>query len=338
MIPLGIRCASVTLAAALLAGCSKAPVPAAGPAPSAALPKLRFHTDWYPQPEQGGNFQAAARGFYREAGLDVEIHTGGPGSPMITGLLAGQDDVEIAESVDVITRVGSGVPVVMVGAVMEHDPLAVMVHASDPVRTLADLGGRTVMALPGTTWLTYVKERYHIDFNLIPMNFSLAQFMADPRFIQQCFITSEPFFAAQNGVPVRSLLISESGYDPYRVYVTTRAYARQHATELRAFLAASIRGWDDFSAGDSSPGRREILRLNSQMTPAFFDYSLAAIGRYHLISGDPARGDRTGLLTRRRLQDQIDLLYSMKAIPKRLSVDQVADLTLLPADLQPLAR
>jgi NitT/TauT family transport system substrate-binding protein len=324
--------------ALLLGGCSRPPPPVEAAPAAAPLPKIRFQNDWFPQPEQGGIYQAAARGFYRAAGLDVEIRPGGPGRPMITGLLAGQDDIEIAESVDVITRVGSGIPLVMIGAVMEHDPLAVIVHADDPVRTLADLDGRTVMAIPGTTWLAYVKARYGINFNLIPLNFSLAQFMADPRFIQQCFITSEPYFAQQQGAKVRAILISESGYDPYRVYVTTRKFARDHPAELRAFLAASIHGWDDFGHGDPTPARQQILALNSQMTPAFLDYSVGAIARYQLISGDPAHGDRTGLLTTRRLQAQIDLLFGMKAIPEKLSVDQVADFEFLPADLQDLAR
>lgn len=321
----------------LVAGCSRQPAPTAAQAP-APLPLIRFQNDWFPQPEQGGIYQADARGFYREAGVAVDIRPGGPGRPMITGMLAGQDDIEIAESVDVITRVGSGVPLVMIGAVMEHDPLAIMVHDDDPVRTLADLDGRTVMALPGTTWLAYVKDRYRINFNLIPINFSLAQFMADPRFIQQCFITSEPYFAAQKGAKVRAILISESGYDPYRVYVTTRRFAHDHPAELRAFLAASIRGWEDFGHGDPTPARRQILALNGQMTPAFLDYSVGAIARYRLISGDPAQGDRTGLLTTRRLQSQIDLLYQMKAIPEKLAVDQVATFEFLPADLQELAR
>jgi NitT/TauT family transport system substrate-binding protein len=328
----------ILAAAMLLAGCTKTEtVRAIEKAAPAALPKIRFQTDWSPQPEQGGNFQAAARGFYKDAGVDAEITAGGPGRPMITGLLAGQHDVEIAESVDVITRVSSGLPLVMVAAVMEHDPLAVMVHEESPVHGFADLNGRTVMSIPGTTWMTYVKWRYGIDFNLVPMNFSIAQFMADPTFIQQCFITSEPFFVAKNGVKVRAMLIAESGYDPYRVYVTTRQYAHDHPRELRAFIEASIRGWNDFAA-EPGPGRRLIASLNPQMTPDFLDYDLAAIAKYHLIAGDPSKGDRTGLITKRRLQEQIDLLVSIKAIPKAVEVSDVASFEFLPADLQALTQ
>jgi NitT/TauT family transport system substrate-binding protein len=56
----------------------------------------------------------------------------------------------------------------------------------------------------------------------IPATYSVANFLQDPGYIQQIFVTSEPFFARQAGVPVRTLLISETGYNPYRVLVTSR--------------------------------------------------------------------------------------------------------------------
>jgi NitT/TauT family transport system substrate-binding protein len=330
-------------AAALVLGlsaCRRAQPSARVPGPRvdpAALTPLRFQTDWSPQPEQGGNYQAEARGFYREAGLTVTILPGGPGHPVLTGLLAGQAEVEIAQSVDAIIRVGAGLPLVMIGAVMEHDPLAVMVHAGSPVRGLADLNGRTVMALPGTTWLGYVKARYHIDFKLIPMNFSLAQFMADPELVQQCFITSEPYFVGLQGGRTRTFLIADSGFDPYRVYVTTRRVLRERPAALRAFLAASIRGWDDFTAGDPGPGEERIARLNPQMTRPFMAYSVAAMVRYGLVAGDPRRGESTGLLTARRLREQIELLLRLRLLAAPLSVDQVASFAVLPAALQAAA-
>ena len=89
------------LAAGILvfsAGCSRQgpAVSAAGKAP--ALFKVRVQTDWSAQPEQGGVFQALAKGFYRQSGLDVEIISGGPGRPVLTGLLSDQSDIELSQT------------------------------------------------------------------------------------------------------------------------------------------------------------------------------------------------------------------------------------------------
>jgi NitT/TauT family transport system substrate-binding protein len=315
---------------ALFPGCSRQASTASASGKAPALFKVRVQTDWFAQPEQGGVFQALARGLYRESGLDVEIIPGGPGRPILTGLLAGQADIELSQSDDVILRVKAGVPLVIIGAVMEHGPLAVMVHDSSRVRTLADLNGGTVVALPGTTWMSFVRAKYHIDFRLIPTNYSIAPFMADKTLIQQCFVTSEPYFVGQAGGKVRTLLIADSGYDPYRVYVTTKRFAAEHPDQVRAFAAASARGWEEFMAGDATPGRSLIQSLNPQMTPAFLDYSIAAIARYRLVSGYAEKGERTGLLTSERLQAQIDQLVSLNVMPAGLTAADVASFEFIP--------
>ena len=321
------------LAAGILvfsAGCSRQgpAVSAAGKAP--ALFKVRVQTDWSAQPEQGGVFQALAKGFYRQSGLDVEIISGGPGRPVLTGLLSDQSDIELSQSDDVILRVKAGLPLVIIGVAMEHTPLAVMVHDSSPVRTLADLGGGTVVALPGTTWVGFVKARYHIDFKLVPISFSIAPFMADRNLIQQCFVTSEPYFVGQAGGKARTLLISDSGYDPYRVYVTTRRFLTEHPDQVRAFAAASARGWDDFMSGDATPARLLIESLNPQMTPAFMDYDIAEIAGHRLVSGYAERGERTGLMKPERIREQIDQLVGMNVMAAGLDARDVATFELNP--------
>ena len=41
--------------------------------------KIVFATDWKAEAEHGGFYQALARGFYRQHGLEVTIRQGGPG-------------------------------------------------------------------------------------------------------------------------------------------------------------------------------------------------------------------------------------------------------------------
>jgi len=318
--------------AAALPGCTRpAAQPPAGAAP---LPKVRFKTDWYPQAEHGGFYQALARGFYREAGIDVEIIPGGPGVLVSQLILAGQADLAMGRSDDMIVWVSQGAPFVIVGVYMERDPQAILVHEDDPVRTFADLNGRTVMGVPGSNWIEYIKVHNHIDFRLIPSNFGIAQFMADKTFIQQCFVTNEPFFVRKNGGHPRTLLMSDSGFRPYRIIYTTQRYAREHPAEVRAFVAASLRGWDDFMNGDPSPGKALIAAGNESMSGAFMDYSIGAMRDGHIVAGKPGDGERLGLMTRRRLQEQVDDLAQLKIIPELIPVDKFARFDLMPAELQ----
>jgi len=316
--------------AGAVAGCSRQQ-PAGG---AAAPPRVRFKTDWYPQAEHGGFYQAVAKGFYREAGIDVEIIPGGPGVPVSDIVLSGQVDLAMGRSDDMIAWVSKGLPFVIVGVYMERDPQAILVHEESPVRTFADLNGRTVMGVPGSNWIEYIKVHNHIDFNLIPSNFGIAQFMADKNFIQQCFVTNEPYYVRKNGGHPRTLLMSDSGFRPYRVIYSTQRYVREHPREVRAFIAASLRGWDDFMNGDPSPGKALIAGSNASMSGEFMDFSVKAMREEHIVSGRAEDGERLGLMTRRRIQEQVDDLAQLKIIPALIPVDKFTRFDLMPADLQ----
>jgi len=326
--PVAVLCAAL---AGALAGCSR---PAAEAGGAAAPPRIRFKADWYPQAEHGGFYQALARGFYRRAGLDVEIIPGGPGVLVSDIVLSGQVDLAMGRSDDIVAWVSRGLPFVIVGVYMERDPQAILVHEEGPVRTFADLNGRTVMGVPGSNWIEYIKSHYRIDFRLIPSNFGLAQFMADKDFIQQCFVTNEPFYVRRNGGHPRTLLMSDSGFRPYRVMYTTQRYLREHPEEVRAFVAASLRGWGDFMNGDPSPAKKLIATGNPGMTEEFMDYSIGVMRDAHIVAGRPEDGERIGTMTPRRMQEQVDDLARLRIIPQLIPLDKFVRFDLAPPGLQ----
>ena len=333
-----LRCFLPLLALGLLAGCGKPadpkPAAAAGSSPAKPLTKIRFQTDWYPQAEHGGHYQALAKGFYAEAGLDVEILSGGPGPTVPQKMIGGLADIAMGRSDDIMVQVSNGLPFVMVGALMQHDPQALLLHDENPVKTFADLNGKSIMAVPGINWINFLKVRYKVEFNIVPLNYGLAQFMADKNFIQQCFITNEPYYAAKNGAKPRTLLLDDSGFKPYRIFVTTQKFARDNPEAIRAFVAASIRGWDDFLGADPTPGKKLIAARNEQMTMEFMDFTIAALKSNRLVAGDPAKGEQTGLLTRKRLQEQMDTLVELKVMTAPVPMEKFVRFDFLPPALQ----
>ncbi|HEY3756162.1 MAG TPA: ABC transporter substrate-binding protein [Opitutaceae bacterium] len=315
--------AGIAFAALLLAGCHRE-TRTASPSAAGSPEPLRFQVDWYPQAEHGGFFQALARGDYAAHGLNVSILPGRPGFTAQQSVLSGTSDVSMARSDDIITMVSRGLPLVIVGVYMEHDPQAILVHADGPIHTFSDLNGRTVMAAAGANWVDYIRLKYHISFATVPVTFGIAQFMADPKFAQQCFLTNEPYFVEQRGGHPKVLPLSDAGFDPYRVIFTTRAYARDHAPALRAFLAASQQGWQEFLTGDPKPAMDLILKANAQMSVPFMQFSISAMKQYHVVDGWTDRGEHAGLMTRQRLADQCHVLAQLHLIPTELSPDDFA--------------
>jgi NitT/TauT family transport system substrate-binding protein len=310
---------------------------AAALAARAALPEAVFQTNWTAQPEQGGYYEAQANGTFVADGIRVRINQGGPGAFPLQEVALGRAQFGIGRSDDVMVAVERGLPLVIVCAQLEHDPQAIAVHADSPVRTFRDLDGRTIKAVLGQAWLDYLRMKYRIHFGVIPENYGFAQFAADPDLIQQSYLTSDAYYCAVHHVPVRMLPIFDSGYDAYRVVFTSRDFAARHPAAVRAFVRASIRGWKDFLYGDPRPGEALLARDNPENTPGLDAYDRKVLVDDHLAACFPSRGERLGLLTRRRLAGQIAILARLHVLTTPLTVDQVADLGFLPPDLKALA-
>ena len=186
-----------------------------------------------------------------------------------------------------------------------------MVHKDSPIHDFKDLEGHTVSAQTGATWLKYVTLRYNLrQVRQVPSTLSIANFLNDPGYVQQVFVTSEPFFAKQAGAEVRTLLISSSGYDPYRVQFTTRDFAAQHPDLAAKFVRASIRGWKAYLS-DPAATNALLLKLNPALNPAQEAYTSEALRDGGFITGGDVSGAQIGHMTAARWEASYDQLKSL---------------------------
>jgi NitT/TauT family transport system substrate-binding protein len=300
-----IRCLAFSLALFSLLSCHRDG--------NNGLVPVKFQTDWYPQPEHGGFYEALLKGYYRQEGLDVTILPGGPYVIAEQQVSMGAAQFAMGSSDRVLEAVSQGQPLVAVGATMQHDPQGVMMHAGSPVHSFADLEGHTIAIKTGATWFEYLVARYQLkDVHETPATYSIANFLQDPNYIQQIFVTSEPFFARKAGADIRTMLISETGYDPYRVFFTSQGYVRDHPEIVAKFVRASLRGWRDYMA-DPKAVNAEILKLNPAMTPEQMLFTWQALKDGHFISPVNEPG-KAGDLDAARWTAMYQQLSSLKVI------------------------
>src|SRR5271170_899652 len=294
-------------AVALLSGCS---------AKKAAngLTPVKFLTDWYPQPEHGGFYDALIKGYYKDEGLDVTIVPGGPYVIVEQQVSANAVQFGMASSDKVLEAVGNDEPLIAIGATMQHDPQGIMVHAASPVLTFADLEGHIVAVRPGSTWFAYLEKRFKFDnLRTIPATYSVSNFLQDPNYIQQIFVTSEPFFARKSGAQIRTLLISDTGYDPYRVFVTSTQFLTEHPEIVGKFVRASLRGWRDY-LNDPTAANETISKLNPAMSRDQMAFTYQALKDGKFITGaDP---NQLGQFDPARWTTMYQQLLDLKILPK----------------------
>ena len=277
------KCLALSLVLLTFLGCH-------GGGNSGLIP-VKFQTDWYPQPEHGGFYEALLKGYYKQEGLDVTIIPGGPYVIAEQQVSLGAAEFAMGSSDRILDAVSQGQPLVAVAATMQHDPQGIMMHADSRVHSFADLEGHTIAIKTGATWFEYLVARYHLkNVHETPATYSIANFLQDPSYIQQIFVTSEPFFARKAGADIRTMLISATGYDPYRVFFTSQSYLKAHPDVAAKFVRASLRGWRDYMA-DPKEVNAELLRLNPAMTQDQMQFTWQALKDGHFIypDDDPAK-------------------------------------------------
>ncbi len=285
-------------------------------ASSNGLTPIRLQADWYPQPEQGGYFNAVVKGFYRAEGLDVTVLPIGAYVSGLAVVASGSAEFGLGASDNILESVSNGLPLVAVGATMQHDPQAVMVHKDSSIRSFADLEGHSVAAQPGATWFRYVVSKYQLkNVREIPATHSIASFLADPNYIQQIFITSEPYFVTKAGGTFRTMLISGAGYDPYRVFFTRKDFVEQKPDLVAKFVRATIKGWKDYLL-DPGPANAMILKLNPAQNPEQMQFTINALKDGGFITGSDPSGAGIGKMTADRWAANNDQLTRLGVIRK----------------------
>lgn len=278
--------------------------------------KVTLQADWYPQPEHGGFYDALVKGYYKGEGLDLTIVPGGPYVIVEEQVATGAAQFGMSSSDRILESVADGQPLVAVAATMQRDPQGIMVRADSPVHSFADLNGRTVAIKTGSTWWEYIAKKYDLtNVRVVPAMMNVANFVADPNYIQQAFATSEPFFAHQAGIQTRVLLTSDAGYRPYRVMFTTRSFLTAHPEIVAKFVRASLRGWRDYLQ-DPAQADAYIARLNPALNPDWMEYTWKTLRDGNFVTGDAPGGADLGEMNAQRWTEMYQQLLDLKVITK----------------------
>ena len=310
----------VALSALLLAACSKTSSPAEPPGRTA----IRFATDWRAEAEQGGFFEALATGEYARRGLDVQILPGGPGANVPQLIATGAADMGIgSNSFGVMNLAAEHVPVKAVMAAFQKDPQVLIAHADGGVDGLAALKGHPILLADAavTSFWPWLKAKYALsDAQVRKYSFSAAPFLADPRAVQEGYVTSEPYTIQKaTGAAPKVFLLADSGYPGYAAMVLAPdRLIGANPKAVQAFVEASAVGWKQYLQGDPAPADALILKLNREMTPDILDRARMKMRQYRLVTGGDAASGGIGAMSDATWARFFDMAAGLGVYPKTL--------------------
>ncbi len=222
--------------------------------------------NWKAESEHGGLYQAQADRLYADAGVQVTIRPGGINAPIGPELELDRCQFAMANADDVVLLRDKGVDIVAVLAAMQNHPRCIMARADSGIDSLQDLAGTTFQHGP-RPYVDFMQSLGLLDdVKQVPYQGSVAPLVADPQVIIQGYSFSEPLLAAEQGVQVRTMMVSDLGFNPYSsVLVTTGKLIRENPKLVQSVVSATREGWRHYLT-DPAKGNAAILADNQQMT------------------------------------------------------------------------
>lgn len=208
---------------------------------------LVLQLKWKPQFQFAGYYVAQELGYYKEAGLDVEIRAGGPGKNSLVEVLEGDADFGVSSSNLLAERI-NGAPVKALAAIFQNSPARFITLKSSKIETAEQLAGKRVMLLPQNasfelvTLLTQLNLMQSVE--RVDTSFDIDSLVNGHTDAFNGYETNEPFSLQERGVDYNLIDPADYGIRFYGdVLFTTDNLAQTRPKAVRAFAKASLRGW-----------------------------------------------------------------------------------------------
>ncbi|MEP6837043.1 MAG: ABC transporter substrate-binding protein [Bradyrhizobium sp.] len=214
---------------------------------ASALERVSLQLKWLHQFQFAGYYVALEKGYYRDAGFDVEIRAGGPDIDAMVDVAAGKADFGVCMTGVLLPRPGQA-KVVVLGVIFQHSAANILVPSRARINSVPELAGRRLMDASGSDDLAAMLKQQGVDYATLPRvehTGNPMDLVAGKADAMVSYVTNEPFILEQNGVPYRSFTPRSFGFDFYGDNLcTTEALSRRDPAKAQAFLAASLKGWE----------------------------------------------------------------------------------------------
>ena len=209
--------------------------------------RIVFTPQWTPQSQFAGYYVAQEKGFYKEAGVEVDFQHPSASYSAANRLFEGSSDMITQQLVQAMIAIDRGMPMVHILQTSQRNSL-VLVSKSDSIRTIDDLKGKKVgVWKSGFGDLAYIMDsEKDLDIQWVPYLESVNLFLSGA--IDATLAMSYNEFlkirvAGHEDKPVIRFSETEYDYPEDGLYVSTDFYQR-YPDKVKAFAEASRKGWE----------------------------------------------------------------------------------------------
>jgi len=218
-------------------------------ADSSLLTPVTVQLKWTHQFQFAGFYAAIENGYYEEVGLDVTLIEASPEINPVTEVSAGRADYGVANS-ELLLHKLNGSEVTAIAVTIQHSPLVLLALRSSHIRTPQDLVGRRVMfpdGAYGANTLGVLKNEGVMPEQIIhvPLSFDINDLISGKVDAMVGYLTDQPYQLLEQGVDYLIIDPRNYGIDFYGDTIfTSSQYLKKHPHQVKAFRAATLKGWE----------------------------------------------------------------------------------------------
>jgi NitT/TauT family transport system substrate-binding protein len=239
---------------ALGAACALFALSAASVGQAADLKPVTLQLDWLPTGYHAPIFLALEKGYYRDAGIDLKIIDGQGTTSALQAVASGNADIVLANYATMLQSVASGMKLVAVGGLLQRLPDAIVSLKSAPIGEPKQLEGTIIATSAGdaaSKLLPAFLIAAKVDAAKVKIvNTASGQAPAALLGGSAKSITGWTFteaLAVDSEKPIaKPILMSDFGINLLGVgFVTTKSFASSSPDVVKAFLAATAKGYKE---------------------------------------------------------------------------------------------
>lgn len=210
--------------------------------------KVKLLLKWRHQFQFAGYYMALEKGYYKEAGIVVEIKEAESEAYTIQKVVEGEYDFGIANS-GIVVHYLNGEPVVVLAAICQRSPSVLLVKKSSGITSAKDLLNKTIML--GET--AYAGEIYALlkasglsenNYKVVTPSFSLNELLSGKIDALNGYLSNEPYFLQKFDIDYITLSPEDEGINFYSdCLFSSQSYVKKNAKTSAKFLEASLKGW-----------------------------------------------------------------------------------------------
>lgn len=209
--------------------------------------QIVFTPQWTPQAQFAGYYVAFDKGFYEEAGVNVEIKHPSTSYSAFNLLWEGSSDIITQQLVQAMIYIDQGMPLVNILQTSQQNGL-MLVSRSDSLRTLEDYKGKKVgVWKAGFGELAYMMDAdKELGIKWVPFLQGMNLYISGAVDATLAMSYSEYIQIKMSGHEDKPYIrLSETEYDfpEDGLYVTAEFY-QKNTDKVNAFVQASRKGWE----------------------------------------------------------------------------------------------